>query len=148
MVFVSVTRLRIRSPFFVLPFLWHALKSSRQAERAAGFVGGKILQDARSTFWTMTLWKDDQAMNAYRTSGAHRDAMPKLLNWCDEAAVVHWTPETTELASWEESFERLQKEGRLSKVNRPSAAHLAHKFLPPKARRTQRILASASSTGR
>ena len=27
-------------------------------------------------------------MNAFRITPPHRDAMPKLLEWCDEAAVV------------------------------------------------------------
>ena len=30
-------------------------------------------------------------MNAFRITLHHRDAMPKFLEWCDEAAVVHGT---------------------------------------------------------
>src|SRR5260370_18460992 len=39
------------------------------------------------SFWTRTLWKDQQAMRTFMTSGFHRRVMPKLLIWCDEAAL-------------------------------------------------------------
>jgi len=90
MVFVSVTRLRIRSIFFLPQFMWYAIRSLRQAQRSPGLVGGRLMREARNAFWTMTAWDADAAMNAFRTHGAHRDAMPKLLDWCDEAAVAHW----------------------------------------------------------
>jgi len=62
--------------------------------------------------------------------------MRKLLRWCDEATLVHWTQAGAELPSWVEAHERIQQEGRPSKVNHPSAAHMAHKFPAPTARRT------------
>src|SRR5580692_4566684 len=87
---ISVTRLRVRSWTFLPQFLWDTIKSVRQVQRSDGFLGGRLLVNAGYVFWTMTVWQDESAMNAYRTGGAHRQAMPKLLNWCDEAAVVHW----------------------------------------------------------
>jgi len=90
MVFISVTRLRVRSFIYLPQFLRDAFKSMRQVGRSSGFLGGRLLVNAKNVFWTMTAWKDEAAMNAYRTGGAHRTAMPKLLDWCDEAAVVHW----------------------------------------------------------
>jgi hypothetical protein len=63
--------------------------------------------------------------------GAHGRAMRNLLLWCDEAALVHWTSEGAEMPSWAEAHGRLQNEGRASKVNFPTAAHLAHKFPEP-----------------
>jgi hypothetical protein len=80
----------------------------------------------------MTMWEGDSAMEAFRVHGAHRDAMPKLLDWCDEAAVAHWTQDSRDLPSWQEAHERIIKEGRPSKVRHPSPAHLAHKFPPPR----------------
>jgi hypothetical protein len=86
MALISVTRLRVRSFIYLPQFFWHTFKSIRQAERSSGFLGGRLLVNAKNVFWTMTAWKDQAAMNAYRTGGAHRRAMPKLLNWCNEAA--------------------------------------------------------------
>jgi hypothetical protein len=62
--------------------------------------------------------------------------MRKLLDWCDEAALVHWTQPDAELPSWKEAHRRLELEGRASKVNYPSTAHRAHAFPAPAARRT------------
>src|SRR6266851_3020369 len=54
-----------------------------------------------------------------------------LVEWCDEAAVVHWTQESAVLPTWPEAYQRLQKDGRRSKVNHPSAGHQAYEFPPP-----------------
>ena len=43
-------------------------------------------------------------------------AMPKLLDWCDEASIAHWTHEDTGLPSPEEALARMRRQGRLSKV--------------------------------
>jgi hypothetical protein len=39
---VAVTRLRIRSFRFLLPFAWHTWRSFRQAKQAAGSLGVKL----------------------------------------------------------------------------------------------------------
>jgi hypothetical protein len=78
-------------------------------------------------------------MKSFMLSGVHRQAMRKLPDWCDEAAVVHWTQEGNELPTWAEAAARLQREGRRSKVNHPSPAHTAHEFPPPRVRRTSEL---------
>ncbi|WP_204259606.1 antibiotic biosynthesis monooxygenase family protein [Lichenicola cladoniae] len=78
MTFVSVTRLRIRSARFMPRFALYALNSLRQCKQAHGFLECSLLQDRKLTFWTMTLWRDQAAMRAYMTGGAHLRAMPKL----------------------------------------------------------------------
>jgi heme-degrading monooxygenase HmoA len=121
---VAITRLRLRSVIFELPFIWHAVPSGSQAKRADGCMN-TVLRRAAGAYWTMTMWRDAAAMRAYMTSGAHLKAMPKLIKWCDEAAVAHWQQDSTELPSWKEGEHRLAAEGRLSKVAHPSPAHLA-----------------------
>jgi hypothetical protein len=79
-------------------------------------------------------------MNAYRTGGAHRNAMPKLLNWCDEAAVVHWTQESSEVPFWHEAQQHMAKEGKPSKVNHPSFAQVSNHVPGPEPSRIQRKL--------
>jgi len=79
-------------------------------------------------------------MNEFRTTAAHRAAMPKLLQICDEASVVHWTQETSELPSWEESHRRMVADGRLSKVNHPSPNQLSNEIPAPKPSRAETLL--------
>ena len=111
MVFISVTRLRLRSIRFFPPFLWWGLLSGVQAKRAPGNLKATGLRDLHLTFWTLTAWTDEHAMRAFMLSGAHQRVMPKLFNWCDEASVVHWNQETAELPSWSEAHRRWSKTG-------------------------------------
>ena len=132
---VSITRLRVRSWWYLLPFFLHARRSARQAAAAEGNLATGLLRDQRNTFWTRTVWSSEAAIKAFMQSGAHGDVMRKLLEWCDEAALVRWTQESPEVPVWEQAHERLQSEGRTSKVNHPSAAHKAYIIPPPKYRK-------------
>jgi hypothetical protein len=118
---VAVTRLRIRSFRFLLPFVWRTWRSFRQAKHAAGSLGVKLRIAEGLAFWTLTVWQGESAMNAFRITLPHRDAMPKLLEWCDEAALGHWNQESAGLPDWETAERRMAESGRLSKVNHPSA---------------------------
>jgi uncharacterized protein DUF3291 len=120
---VSVTRLRVRSWRYILPFLFFALRSSRQAKVAEGNLHVALLRDTKNTFWTRTVWTTEAAMKSFMLSGPHRQVMPRLLDWCDEAALVHWVQDTDREPDWYEAHHRLQQEGRPSKVRRPSPAH-------------------------
>ena len=70
-------------------------------------------------------------MNAFRISGAHGAVMRKLLHWCDEASVVNWEQEKTDLPPWKEAHQRMVKHGRLSKVNHPSPGQLSNTIPEP-----------------
>jgi hypothetical protein len=131
MAFISVTRLRLRSMRFVPPFLWWSLLSAVQAKRAPGNLSATGLRDSHLTFWTLTAWSDEDSMRAFMLSGPHKRAMPKLVEWCDEASVVHWDQATAELPSWPEAHRRIVQEGRQSRVRYPSGSQLAKHITPP-----------------
>lgn len=131
MPFVSVTRLRVRALRFLPAFFLHTMRTRSQVAAAPGFLAGSLLPDRRWTFWTLTLWDNKDSMRAYMTSGAHRIAMPKLMDWCDEASVVHWDEAIAVLPTWVEAEARMRGEGRPSKVRHPSADHAAMTFAPP-----------------
>lgn len=128
---ISVTRLRIRSVFYLPQFIWYAFKSQRQAERSKGFLGGRLMRDKGNAFWTLTAWVDAAAMRAYRGTGAHLKAMPKLLDWCDEASVANWEQQGAGLPTWAEAHSRMTAEGRMSKVRHPSERQLAKEIPAP-----------------
>lgn len=132
MAFISVTRLRIRSIRFLPAFAWHAVRSTRQARIAPGFCGGALLPDRNWTFWTMTAWDTGESMRRYMRNGQHQKAMPYLVNWCDEASVVHWTQDDATLPSWNDADRRMRSEGRASRVRRPSPDHAALAYATPR----------------
>ena len=132
MVFVSITRLRIRSWRFMLAFFLDTMRTRAQVSQAEGFVTGSLLADRQRTFWTMTLWRDQAAMKRYMTSGPHLKAMPKLLGWCDEASVVHWHQDDATAPDWQEADRRMRSEGRPSKVRHPAPTHAALAYDPPR----------------
>ena len=90
MVLISVTRLRVRSFRYIAGFIFYTLLSALQAKRASGNLGIGLLRDANSTFWTRTAWLDEASMRAFMMATPHRRAMSKLVDWCNEAAVVHF----------------------------------------------------------
>ncbi len=130
---VSITRLRVRSVFLLPAFLLATYRIYKQAGSATGNLGLRILRDRRSTFWTCTCWDSEASLKAFLVDGPHGEAMRKLLNWCDEAALAHWTQESDELPSWTEAHRRLLRFGRTSKVNHPSDAQKAFRIDPPRA---------------
>jgi hypothetical protein len=136
---VSITRLRVRSWSYLPAFFLRTLRIARQATRAEGNLAIRLLWDRRNTFWTATSWSSEGAMKAFMLAKPHGPTMRHLLDWCDEAALVHWTQPSAALPSWEEAYTRIQQEGRPSKVNYPSTAHMAHAFPAPTARRTAEL---------
>jgi heme-degrading monooxygenase HmoA len=133
--FVSITRLRVRGWRFGPAFLVLALRSAIQAKRSRGNVAVTVLAEARRTFWTKTVWEDENAMRAFMRGEPHRRAMGKLAKWCNEAMVVHWTQATSDTPSWNEAWRRMQAHGRPSLVERPTAAHTNFQIAEPRVRR-------------
>jgi len=132
MPFVSATRLRLRSARYLIPFLFYTVLASRQARRSRGNLGSKLLRDTNRTFWTLTAWQDEDSMRSFMLAGSHRRAMPKLLDWCDEASVTHWKQETSELPGWDQAHRKLVEQGRPSKVRFPSSDHVARRIPEPR----------------
>ena len=130
---VSITRLRVRSWRYLPMFFLQAVRSARQAAAAEGNVSVRVLRDSRSTFWTATVWTNETSMKQFILAGVHRGVMRKLLDWCDEAAVVHWHQESADPPTWPEAYARLRGDGRRSKVNHPSDAHTSFDFPEPRA---------------
>ena len=147
MLFISVTRLRIRSVRFLPLFALHTFRSVRQVKAASGFQGGSLLNDRQWTFWTLTTWQSEASMRAFMTSGAHRVAMPRLLDWCDEASVVHWEQPEDMPPSWTDADRRMREAGRASKVRHPSPQHATMDFRKPRVTRAGPIRPMRAAKG-
>lgn len=122
----SITRLRLHSLFTLPAFARASREISAQCGATAGFVSGAILAEGRLVFWTRTAWQSADAMKAFRDSGVHREIMPKLMEWCDEASVVQWEGEAE--TDWAAIYARMVEHGRLSRVKNPTRAHSEKRF--------------------
>lgn len=131
MALISATRLRIRSAWYLPVFFLQAWRSANQAKGASGNLAVAVLNDTQRTFWTCSSWATQDAMRGYMSSGVHQKVMRKLALWCDEASVVHWEQESPELPSWAVVHQRMQQDGRASRVVHPSPAQLAFRVRPP-----------------
>jgi Domain of unknown function (DUF3291) len=128
---ISVTRLRVRSWRFIPGFVFTTFRVGRQARQAEGNLAVKIFRDARNAFWTCTSWDSEASMRAFMLAEPHGPAMRKLLEWCDEAALAHWTQEDEELPSWADAHRIMLRRGRPSKVNHPSDAQKGYRIDAP-----------------
>jgi len=122
---ISVTRLHVASRWHLPQFMFHSLRSIAQVRRAPGYLGGWTASDSENGAWTATVWQSLEAMQAFRNSGAHLKAMPKLLHLSDQASFTHFEQEGTDVPTADAAYERLKRDGKLSKVSAPSPQHLA-----------------------
>ena len=83
----------------------------------------------------MTAWDSPESMRQFMTSGSHKQAMPHLLHWCNEASVAHWTQPEATLPSWIEADKRMRETGRISKVLHPSPQHATLTYTAPRTTR-------------
>ena len=137
---VSVTRLHLASIWSLPAFLVYTTRSSRQARRSPGFITGWLSNDSEWGFWTSTVWESADAMRAFRNSDHHLKAMPKLLRWCDEGAFVHWEQQDDGVPNPASAYERLRRDGKVSKVDAPSARQQTGATVGAKAPRSGQTL--------
>jgi len=143
---VSVTRLRLRSAWFLPGFIIHTVPSGAQSKRAEGCLDVKLRRGPDGSFWTMTLWRDVEAMRAFMLSGAHRKAMPNLVKWCDEAATTRFEWNEDKLPGWDEAERRLAATGKMSPVKHPSPAQAAGKPLGEAGERSAALAVTSATS--
>jgi quinol monooxygenase YgiN len=140
MPFVSVTRLRVKSILYLIPFMRANEASVKELKNSKGLLMGRELVDKQLTFWTITMWEDEASMKEFRNSSSHRNAMQKLPKWCNEASYHHWIQEDMNFPDWKTVSEKLFTEGKLSKVRTPSKSQTTNQFPSIKWTKTERKL--------
>jgi hypothetical protein len=140
MPFISVTRLRVKSLFFLFSFIRANEASVKELKSSTGLLMGKELIDKKLTFWTITLWEDEESMKRFRGSLSHRNAMQNLPKLCSEASYHHWVQEENECPNWTTISDKLYSEGKLSKVRNPSNAQITNQFPPIQWTKSERRL--------
>ena len=136
MAFVSLTRLRLHSWRSYPAFGFWVIRSVWQSLQADGLLGLQLLRDRHHAFWTLTLWRDRQSMEAFRNRSAHGHAMGHLAQWCDESAAAHWSISEAELRqasrpNWVELQQRLMQLGHFAALPMATDSHRARLIPAP-----------------
>jgi hypothetical protein len=73
------SRLPLASYRFIPGFLRDTLRIRRQLDRAQGLVGyGLNAQLARKTFWTFSVWTDQQSLDAFASADPHHRIIQRV----------------------------------------------------------------------
>jgi hypothetical protein len=107
-VYVSITGLRLKGRQHILRFWWHAIQSMAQARSAPGNLKAET-RTVRGVHHTLSVWIDENAMRAFLSSGAHREAM-KAFRAIATGRVLGFT--TDQPPDWEASLRRWLSEAR------------------------------------
>ncbi len=108
--FLSIaTFLPIRSWFHVIPFLRMSLQIQRQLKKTDGLVRYDLRANLlHKEFWTLSVWKDRAAANAFIVTEPHATAVGKFEKWAGRgAAFVQWNSSDATI-DWNEALRRLQ----------------------------------------
>ena len=103
--------------FFLASF---GTPGDRSGKRKGGNFGVRVRKPRGLAFWTLSIWRDNQAIRAFVPASPHKEAMQKLQHWCDEAAFADWGQDTADWPSWETASEKFVATGRLVDVLYPS----------------------------
>jgi heme-degrading monooxygenase HmoA len=110
------SRLRLRSYRDVIGFLRAAMKVRAQVRSSPGALGVSLIaQPSRKTFWTLSAWTDDAAIEEFVRTSPHREIMQRYHDRLDGASFTTWhragdgLPERNSTAKdlWREARERL-----------------------------------------
>lgn len=133
MALLSMTRLQLKSISLLPKFIVQNEGVVKQLRVSDGFLNGKTMIDFNLGAWTTTLWENEDAMRAFYTSGAHRNIMPTLSDYSNEAVVCHIAFDGDGLPDWHFVHEKLSTIGKFSTVlKEPTQNHLNKKIVMPK----------------
>ncbi|GAA3217300.1 DUF3291 domain-containing protein [Actinocorallia longicatena] len=111
-VLVMASRLEVKALHQVPGFLLASMRLLLQARRSPGALGVSLKAEPFArTFWTLSAWTDQKAVNAYAAAEPHRSTMRAKRAVMKDSTFVFWTAPATGLPlSWEEAHRRIEAE--------------------------------------
>ncbi|MBL7844361.1 MAG: DUF3291 domain-containing protein [Cyclobacteriaceae bacterium] len=106
---VTITSIKLRSPWKFFALSYNAMKIIRQLEST------NFLQKKARGIWTMhytiTSWKSEEDLKTFAKSGAHLQAMKVSADLAEEIRTL--TYQTDTFPSWKEAKELLSERGKV-----------------------------------
>lgn len=97
--FLSITKLRLKTPFHFFPLSLHALRVKKQLKESpcvrSKFTGVGMVH------YTQSLWRSKEDMQAFMSSGAHLEAMKSSQKISSEIVVT--TIDSMNIIPWNEA---------------------------------------------
>ena len=108
-VVVLASRLELGSRLRVPGFLRAAIAIRRQVRTSPGALGVSLIaQPVRKTFWTLSAWIDERALDDFVRTRPHVDVMARYRPLLREATFKTWsTPGGSLPIAWDEAKRRL-----------------------------------------
>lgn len=132
MAYLSMTRLKLKSVIYLLPFSIQNEQVIRQLRTSHGFLKGKELATPSLSMWTATLWNSLEDLRAFYLSGSHKEAMKNINQWSSEAVSGHQEVDSNELPDWDNIRLQLLNVGHFANLKEPSFAHQKGIILKPR----------------
>ncbi len=106
---VMASRLPLQSRRTVPRFMGLTLSVVRQLGRTDGVVGYSLLAEPlKGTFWTLSAWTDQAALDAFVRTMPHLGVMGKLRPHMGPTRFATWTVSGSALpVTWDDAIERL-----------------------------------------
>jgi len=110
---VTITSIRLRSPFKFFPLSLYALHILKQLKNT------NCIEFKKTGLWTMhytmTLWKNEEDLKTFAVSGAHCEAMQKGANIASEICTL--TIDAEQLPDWKTGKKMLHQQGKTVQYN-------------------------------
>lgn len=132
MAYLSMTRLKLKSPAYLIPFCIQNEQIVRQIKISPGFLKGKELATPNLSMWTATLWDSSENVRAFYLRGSHKEAMRNISVWSSKAVTGHQEGDFSELPSWEDIRLQLLKAGNFTNLQNGSSDHHAKIISKPR----------------
>lgn len=104
---IVATELHVKSFGKFIPFVRHSIRSTRQARQAEGCLHVWVGNKGWRIGYTLTAWKNKEAMLQYRNSGAHKIAMQQISKLSSRYKTLVW--EAANIPTWKEAKSRLDE---------------------------------------
>jgi hypothetical protein len=90
-------------------FFWLTIQTQRQLSQSKGLIGYSLLaQPLRRTFWTLSVWQDQQSLMDFVRQIPHSRIMQSLAPHMGKTQFVQWKlPATAVPPAWNDALTRL-----------------------------------------
>jgi heme-degrading monooxygenase HmoA len=110
------SQLQLRSYRHIVGFMRAAMQVRKQVHGSPGAYGVSLIaQPMRKTFWTLSAWSDQDALDEFVRTSPHTEVMAKFHDRLTDASFTTWKRDASELPKanstamelWQEAKDRL-----------------------------------------